>query len=221
MLASIEDRNTKVFIYEPSKNYKTIPTKIPKLTASHLLLFSIKNNLRKFDKTRLQKSAFFTCLFAKEDFFKFEEYNYGPYSHAIDICSRNIKEFQDYYRIDSAEAEALAKKNLISDSVKKQLDKFAIPILRATAFVNSIPDDKTLEIIATLVAIVKKQPGIDEQHIFDRFYTWSEEKQRHDARIVSMAIHNLKQLHIFSDSLMGYEIDGTIYDSQKMLRYDE
>lgn len=208
-----------IFIYEPSKNYKTTPTQIPKLTTSHLLLLAIKNKLKNFDKIRLQKSAFFMCLFAKDNFFKFEEYNYGPYSHAIDICSRNIKEFQDYYRITSIEAETLAKNNLISDSVQKQLYKFTVPILQSTSFINSIQDDRTLEIIATLVAIIQKQPGIDEQHIFERFYSWSEFKQRYNEEIVSAVFRKLTDLQIINHTLMGYEIGDILFDSQKVPRY--
>jgi O-acetyl-ADP-ribose deacetylase (regulator of RNase III) len=219
ILAQIDNENKKILIYEPSKHYKTIPTKIPKLAASHLLLLAIKNKLQVFDKIRLQKSAFFMCLFAKDDFFKFEEYNYGPYSHAIEICSRNIKEFQDYYNITSPEAESLAKNNLISDNIQKQIDKYAIPISRATDFINSIPDDATLEIIATLAAIVHKQPGIDKEHIFERFYTWSKQKKQYGENEVYEIFNKLNELNIITHSLMGYELNENFYDNQKTLRY--
>jgi uncharacterized protein YwgA len=168
---------------------------------------------------RLQKAAFFMCLFAKEAFFKFEEHSYGPYSHAIDICSRSIKEFQDYYNINSFEAMNLAKNNLISDNIQKQLDKFIIPIERAATFINSISDDKTLEIISTLVAIVKKQPDLDKEHILERFYAWSETKKRYMADVVMAVFDKLINLQIINQTLVGYEIGADFYNFEKSLRY--
>jgi len=212
-LASVDNGETVFTIFEPSHGYKTTPTRIPKLTFSHLLLLLIKNNLQRFSKFRLQKTAYFTCLFTQDEFFKFEEQDFGPYSHAIDICSRSIKEFQDYYNISSAEAEVLARKNLISGNVQKQLDKFDLPLHCAANLVNSIPDDSTLEIIVTLISIVQKQPGIDEAHIMERFYSWSEKKKRHSTQAVLDVFHNLLEQQMVSVSLVGYEL-GDVFSGQ-------
>ena len=88
-------------IFEPSISYKVIPKKPPQISVSDLVLLDIRLNLKKFNRIRLQKAGYFVNLFL-EEYFKFDKWKYGPYSHSIDIVARNIKEYQDYHGIDNS-----------------------------------------------------------------------------------------------------------------------
>lgn len=63
---------------------------------------------------------------------------FGPYAHSIEILSQQIKEFQESYHVNTIGAEAILYNNLISDKVKETIEKYKIPILKSTSFVNSI-----------------------------------------------------------------------------------
>ena len=74
-------------------------TEPPKINASHLILMKFKLKLNKFNKRRLQKTAYFMNLFSGKDYFNFPNNKYGTYAHSVDILSKNIKEYQNFYQL--------------------------------------------------------------------------------------------------------------------------
>ena len=89
-----KDSSINIIIYEPSKRFTPKSIEIPKMSASHLILMKLKGQLPKFNKLRLQKSAYFLNIFSNTNYFKFEEYKFGPYAHSIEILSQQIKQIQ-------------------------------------------------------------------------------------------------------------------------------
>lgn len=77
-------------IFEPSISYKAVPKRPPKMSVSSLVLLDIRLNLENFNRIRLQKAGYFVNLFLEKEYFKFDKWKYGPYSHSIDIVARNI-----------------------------------------------------------------------------------------------------------------------------------
>jgi len=165
------------YIYEPSLNYKAVATQAPKLTLSHYILMNIKQNLTNFSKLRLQKAAFFINLFTHQDYFKFIPHHYGPYSHSIDILSRDIKEFQEYHKFNTEQALKYAYNTLISKKTEEQLNNFLYALERATQFLNLIPSNKDLELYATICFIVLNNKVNTIEHIVSEVHKWSEEKK--------------------------------------------
>lgn len=95
-LSGIKEK-VDILIYEPFRSYKAIPKEAPDITVAGLVLIQIKLHLKKFGFLRLQKTGYFMNYFLGEEYFKFNKFHYGPYSHSIDIVARNIKEYQEYY----------------------------------------------------------------------------------------------------------------------------
>lgn len=89
-------------VFEPSGSYKAIPKQPPKISLSGLVLLDIRQNLQQFNRIRLQKAGYFVNLFLRENYFKFDKWKYGPYSHGIDTVARDIKEYQEYYSINNS-----------------------------------------------------------------------------------------------------------------------
>lgn len=167
-----------IIIYEPSRNIHPIRIKRPpKPTLSHLMLMLLKMHLQKTTKLRLQKAAFFFNLFAGEDFFKFQKYIYGPYSHSIDIISRQIREIEDYYQMNTLQCIHLCKQQLISATVERRFEHFRPSLEKATAFVNAIPTEHEVELIATICFLVGEQPQ-NLQEISSNIAEWSERKKK-------------------------------------------
>src|SRR5574344_725317 len=159
-----------IIVYEPSKCF--IPkqaVEIPKMTASHLILMKLKGGLDTFNKLRLQKAAYFMNVFSGTEYFKFEEYKFGPYAHSIEILSQQIRAFQESYKVTTVGAEEILYNNLISDSVKGTIEKYKFPILQSLSFVNSIKSNHELEITATIVAIVRLHPEAQSNEILHSF----------------------------------------------------
>lgn len=174
-LNSFKD-NTEIFIYEPSKNYQSEASLPPKLNASHLILMNFKPLLKKFNKLRLQKAAFFMNLFSGEHYFKFTAHKYGPYAHSIDILIREIKEFQEFHKLDTQDAFSLAKNILISNSIEVKLENFLPHIKRACDFINNIEQDKEVELISTICFLVVQNRDLNLEKIVDKVKSWSDEK---------------------------------------------
>lgn len=174
-LGSISN-NVIVYVYQPNKYYEPKPNIAPRLTTSHLILMSIKPKLSKFTKLRLQKAAYFMNFFSGEPYFKFEKHKYGPYAHSIDVLTKDIKEFQDYYNVKTDKAYEIAKTILISSSVEKKLELFLPSITTAVEFVNAIKTDKDLELLSSICAILEDTPGLTKEEILNRVRSWSEEK---------------------------------------------
>ena len=210
-----------IAIYEPSKYYKNKPLNSPKLTSSHLLLIKIKGKLDRFSNLRLHKTAFFMNLFADEDFFKFDEYKYGPYSHSIDICGRTIKEFQDYYSISTVQAESIVFNNLVSESVVGILKKYEIPILKAASFANSIHSDKQLEIVSTILYLVKNNPDKTLDTLYNEYLKWPKENINIiNEKILYDTIMNLEKSSIICNTLLGFRVSNDFINSNRMPKYN-
>lgn len=167
----------KFIVFEPSNNYKQIAKEPPQLSASSLILMQIKMRSNKFNSIRLQKTAFFTNMFLKEEYFKFDKYKFGPYAHSIDIISRNIREYQNYYSLKSTlDTYEMAYKVICSDNTKKTLEKIQPAIEKAAIYVNKIKSDKDLEGIATVLFLIQKNINNSNNNIINKFKEWSEDK---------------------------------------------
>src|SRR5699024_11927294 len=70
---------------------------------SSLILMEFKNYLKKFNRTRLQKAAFYMNILSGEPYFNFKKHKFGPYDNSINIISRKIREFQDYHGVSKTE----------------------------------------------------------------------------------------------------------------------
>ncbi|MFN6565837.1 macro domain-containing protein [Dendronalium sp. ChiSLP03b] len=192
-----------ILIYEPSKYYAAKITKAPKLNASHLVLMNFKSKLHKFNKFRLQKTGFFMNLFSTREYFKFSPNNYGPYAHAIDILSRDIRQFQEFYNITTDEALSLAKTMLISESVEQTLKNLSNAIDKATVFVNEIVDDEDLELLSTICYLLEKE-DLKLENINSKIKDWSLRKaDKFTENSILEALGFLKEKHIIEINLLG------------------
>lgn len=193
-------------LYEPSSDIKYLKNKnrIPKLNASHLLLMRLKMGLNKFNKTRLQKSAFMVNFFSGEDYFKFSAYNFGPYNHSIDILARDIKEFQDYYSLDTKSAYELAINTLMSEKTNIKIDKFTNPINSSISLLNSIKTDRQVELMTTILFILQNNKITSVKDLPNEFEKWSSDKaDRFSSEEIFSEVENLLKLRLISDTLMG------------------
>lgn len=195
-------------IYEPGVFSRANSVKEPnKPTLSHIILMSIKLRLKQKTKLNLQKSAYFFNLMTHEDFFKFTKYKYGPYSHAIDIVSKQIKESQDYYKLNTEQYIKLCMNQLISKSVEERLKKYSPYINLSTDLINSYDNSSTVELIATICYLLQSKPlSIDK--IVESVHDWSERKRTiFTIQDITQAIDSLSQKNIISSNLAGeYEI---------------
>jgi len=211
----IQDRlsgiDCKITVYESSKSYFNKDATMPKITASHILLMRLKNSLTKFNKMRMQKACFFINVFSGNDYFKFDKYKFGPYSHSIDIISNQIKDFQNIYNVSTLEAEKIALNHLISDSVLEIINNYKIPMSKAIDFVNSIENDHHLELISTLIYILKEKPKIPMDEIVDQFFLWPKDDiNRFNKNEVIASIAYLEKNKILEKGLFGYSISEGI-----------
>lgn len=194
--------NIDVYIYEPSLSYKSIVKKAPKLTLSHLILMSIKNNLKSFSKFRLQKVAFFINLFTNQDYFKFEAYHYGPYSYIIDILSRDIKEYQEYHKFTTEKALQYAKQTLISKKTEKELLNFTHAIKKATELINSYSNEK-IELLSTICFILLNNSNSSKEKIVSKIYQWSDlKKAKFSEQDIILGINELSNIGILQKNIL-------------------
>lgn len=210
ILSYLEPLNhyVNIQIYEPGVFKKSNSVKSPtKPTLSHIILMEIKLRLNNKKKIELQKSAYLFNLLIHEEFFKFTKYKHGPYSHAIDIVSRNIKESQDYYKLDTEQYLDYCKKQLISKSVEEKLKKYSPFIKQSTNFINSFNDSLEVELAATVCFLVVEHPMYIED-IIDSIHDWSTYKARtFSADDITNMVNKLSSMHILSQNLIGqYEI---------------
>lgn len=202
--------NTDVYIYGPSKIFTNKKVEIPRMTASHLILMKLKGDLVQtfFNKLRLQKAAYFLNIFSGSDYFKFEEYKFGPYAHSVEILSQQIKAFQESYHVNTIGAQKILYNNIISDSVKSTVEKYKYPILQSTSFVNSIESNHELEIAATIVAIIRLNPEFTDDEIVIYFLNnWPKyDKKRFTEDEIKTSIGRLIKSKIIVPQLIGYAI---------------
>jgi O-acetyl-ADP-ribose deacetylase (regulator of RNase III) len=212
--------DSEIMVYEPSRSYSNKKASIPKITASHILLMRLKTRLTKFNKIRIQKVCFFVNIFSGNDYFKFEKYKFGPYSHSIDIISNQIKDFQNIYGVLTNEAEKIALNNSISDSVLNTINTYEIPLLKASNFVNSIKNDHDLELISTLIYIVNQTSELSINEIIVRFFQWPKSDiNRFSQNEIINSIENLVKSKILEKGLIGYSISKDIKDDLAMPQY--
>jgi len=200
-------------LYEPSGNISKVKNKkkVPKLNASHLILMELKLGLKKFNKTRLQKGAFLMNIFSGEEYFKFTAYNFGPYDHSIDVLSRDIKEYQEYYNFTTDQALEAAKITLVSESVIEKMNKFRQPLRNSVRFLNEVDSDKEVELITTILFIVLSKRTTDPDLIPHEFIKWSEDKaNRFSTHEISTELDFLRNKGLLRNSLMGVELNSTL-----------
>jgi O-acetyl-ADP-ribose deacetylase (regulator of RNase III) len=198
-----------IIIYEPSNNISQIKNtkRAPKLNTSHLILMHLKLGLNKFNKTRLQKAAFLVNIFSGEQYFKFNAYNYGPYTHTIDILSRDIKEYQQYFNFSTEKALETAENTLMSDSVIEKLVKFQEPLLRSIKLLNYIETDREIELLSTILFILTQKKAVKVEEFPTEFLRWSEEKaSKFSESDIINEIEFLKRKGMLIDSLLGVEL---------------
>ena len=215
-----KDSSVNVVVYEPSKRFTPKGIEIPKMTASHLILMKLKGQLSpKFNKLRLQKAAYFLNVFSSTNYFKFEEYKFGPYAHSIEILSQQIKAFQESYHVTTVGAEEILYNNLISDSVKATVEKYKISILKSTSFVNSIDSNHELEIAATIVAIVRTNPQFsDDEIVYYFLHNWPKyDKKRFEEHEIKESIGRLVNSRIIQHELIGYSVSKELTENSSFM----
>lgn len=212
----------EIYLYAPSTKY-TAPkeSSIPKMTASHLLLMKLKAQLNHFNKLTLQKSAFFMNIFSGDEYFKFEQYKFGPYAHSIEILSQQIKSFQESYHLKSTtEAEVLLYNNLISKKVEETVEKYTIYVLQASSFVNSFQSCHELEVAATIVALVKLYPNSSDEELIEQFFKWPKwDKTRFSREEIQIVTKNLIESNIIRKDLVGYSLPSFSDNTSTMYKY--
>ncbi len=197
-----------VIIYEPSKNYVTRPTIEPPISVSALVLMQIKFNLKKFDKLRLQKTAYLTNIFANQEYFKFKRHKFGPYDNAIEIISKNIKEYQTFHNASSTEeAYGIAYNRLVSNNTINKLETLSPYIVRATTYVNSIENNSELECLSTILFLLQESRDLNQEQIISKFKDWSEDKAtRFSEKDIGSGIAKLSETGLIQKTIMGYRI---------------
>lgn len=196
-------------IYEPSLSYQATPKNPPKINLSGLILLDIRLNLQRFNSLRLQKAGYFTNYYYQEEYFKFDKWKYGPYSHPIDIVARDIREYQNYYNIKtSQETFDQVYQVICSKKIVEKYNELHQAVEKATEFVNEIKTDKKLEGIATVLYLVQNGESKDKEHLVTAFKDWSEDKaNRFSKKYILDCIDYLEQESIISLDICGnYEL---------------
>ncbi len=201
-------------IFEPSFSYSAMPKKPPKISLSGLVLLDIRLNLKRFNSIRLQKAGYFTNIFLEEEYFKYDKWKYGPYSHAVDIVARNIKEYQNYYGIDNSKKTFEQIYQMIcSEKVDRKFDKLHVAVKKSTEYVNAIQTDKKLEGVSTVLYLVQNGKPKNKEQLISSFKEWSEDKaKRFSEKYISECIDYLEQTFIISVDICGnYELAGNAF----------
>ena len=201
--------NCQIFVYEPSMTYKAIAKEAPQLNVSSLVLLQIRMGLEKFGAIRLQKTGFFVNYYLDEEYFKFDKWNYGPYSHSIDIVARGIREYQQFYGLEnSKDTYEQAYRVICSKKAEDKLEKILPAVTKATEYVNKIGTDKKLEGIATVLYLIENNDNVDDEKIIELFKKWSDDKaKRFSKSYILECINYLEDTNIIIKNLCGiYEL---------------
>ncbi len=175
----LEDlKETEVFIYEPSTNYRSQPKREPSLSLSHYLIMEIKPHLKKFSRFRLQKTAFLMDFFNSTNYFKFEPHLYGPYSHSLDIVTKEILEYQTYHKSDTSDAKKMLEKKLQSENFYRSLKSQEKSLEAAANLVNRTENDRELELITSILFLVHSKENTNQEEIVENLACWSERKNK-------------------------------------------
>lgn len=199
-----------ILVFEPSVSYRAVPKEAPQINVSGLVLLKIRMNLQKFNKIRLQKASFLLNYYLGEEYFKFEKWNYGPYSHSIDIVARSLGEYQKYYNLTNSEDTYNQLYNVIcSKKTEDKMRKLLPAIEKATRYVNKISTDKKLEGVSTVLYLIQKNDKkLDENGIVSCFKDWSEDKaNRFSEEYIKGCIDYLEETGIIMKNICGlYEV---------------
>ena len=207
---SVVSENVEILIYEPSHSYKAITKAEPQLSLSALILMQIKFQLDKshFNKIGLQKTAYFMDILSHTDYFHFSKEKYGPYDHSIEIVSKKIIEFQNYYGgVDTEKAYEILMQKLISQSVQDQLDFYTPYIKEASRFTNHFSKTEDVEGAGTALFIIQNNQVIELQDIITQFKGWSDDKaDRFSEKAIVNAVNELEKYSFIENTICGYKI---------------
>ncbi|HJA65738.1 MAG TPA: macro domain-containing protein [Candidatus Mediterraneibacter cottocaccae] len=202
-------------IFEPSNgDYKAVPKKPPQISVSGLVLLDIRMNLKRFNRIRLQKTGYFVNCFLGEEYFRFDKWKYGPYSHAIDIVARNIKEYQEYYGLsDSQKTFDHLYQTICSAKVDQQFQRIHGAVKKAAEYVNNIETEKKLEGVATVLYLVQDGTPKNRDQLVRSFHEWSEDKAaRFSEEAIEESIRYLEDTALISRDICGnYELVGNVW----------
>lgn len=203
-LAPIEEQFT-ISIYEPGNSYSQKPVKAPAMSVSSLVILELTMGLNRRTKLRLQKTAYFMNVFLKEDYFKFQKYKYGPYAHAIDIISRNIKEYQDYYGLkDTKSTYQKIYQTICSERTNQTLNKMSASIKKAADYVNRIEDNHDLEGIASVLYLIQISENASKEQVYQDIQSWSDEKAaKFSEQDVLKYMEQLEESGIIEKNILG------------------
>jgi len=195
-----------VVVFAPSTSYKAVAKEAPKLNVSSLVLLQINMHLEKRGNLRLQKTGFFVNYYLGKEYFKFDKWKYGPYSHSIDVVARGIKEYQNYYNLkNSSDTYKIAYQAVVSKKTEEKLQKLYPAIEKATEYVNSIEDNHDLEGIATVLYLIQNYTEIDEERLLKLFKGWSEDKAtRFTKQQILDCLSYLVETKIIDKNLCGF-----------------
>ena len=149
-------------------------------------------------------------IFANDSYFKFKKYKYGPYDNSIDIISKNIRLYKEYYSItDEKELYNSIYNRIVSDDVNNKLNKYDTHIKKACDYLNSLKTDKEVECVATIAFIIQQNKSLTDTQIIDKFRLWSKDKsERFSEDEILKGIYNLYENNIIQKDLIGYIIDN-------------
>lgn len=207
-LQRVENDRT-ILVYEPSPNaiYKSTTKVLPKLKPSHLVLMELKLELQRFNKLRLQKASFLMNLILGEDYFKFDGHIYGPYAHSIEILSREIKAYQDYFGFSTLEAQQHALRTLTSEKLEKRLPRLRSAAKLASEIVNSLESDQDLELLTTILFSIRKEGSMTKAEVVESVHSWSERKaSMFDESSIEKALETLHQKNLVNQNLYGFDL---------------
>ena len=195
-----------VIVFTPSTSYKAVAKEAPKLSVSSLALLQIKMHLRNWGFLRMQKTCFFVNYYLREDYFKFDKWKYGPYSHSVDVVAKGIKEYQDYYNLkNSDDTYNLAYQVVVSKKAEEKLQKLLPAIEKAAEYVNSIEDNHDLEGVATVLYLIQNNTEMDEEKVLKLFKGWSEDKAaRFSKQQILDCLDYLVDTRILEKNLCGF-----------------
>lgn len=171
-----------ILIYEPFRQTNIVAhlsssESPPTINTSHLLLMYLKVNLKKFNKLRIQKAAYLINVYSGHDYFTFEKHHFSPHAHFIDILSREIKEYQDFYNVTTVHAIETAFRNVISKSTSINLSNYLPFVEKVSEVVNSFESDLELELFTTLLFLIQKHREVSLEEIVDEVHNWNEHKR--------------------------------------------
>ena len=204
------DDSVSIFVFEPSKNYQSIPANEPQLSLSALILMKIKFCLddSHFNKICLQKTAYFMTILSGTNYFRFVKDKYGPYDHEIEVISKRIQEYQRYHKVKSTqEAYDILMRKLISDNTVQKLEFYTPFIERAASFTNSLIDSQAVEGAGTSLYIIEKKRCANLEEVIWEFKQWSQDKANRFTEIdIISSLNNLEKAGFVEKTLCGYQI---------------